>query len=79
MRRAATRGGDGCGTGWRSALLAVAAVLVVLTFRDYGVTWDEDVHNWYGNLVLDYYLSLFADQRALHLRRICTITAPCST
>ncbi|HEX3954969.1 MAG TPA: hypothetical protein VHW90_15435 [Stellaceae bacterium] len=48
------------------AALLVAAALVVLTFTDYGVTWDEDVHNWYGNMVLDYYLSLFADQRALH-------------
>src|SRR5579863_5811220 len=48
--------------------LAGTAILVVLTFRDYGVTWDEDVHNWYGILALDYYLSLFADQRALHWR-----------
>ena len=47
------------------ALLA-AVVLVVFTFTDYGVTWDEDVHNWYGVLALDYYLSLFADQRALN-------------
>ena len=37
-----------------------------LTFRDYGVTWDEDVHNWYGNFVLDYYLSFFGDKTALH-------------
>jgi hypothetical protein len=50
------------------ALLVVAAALVLLTFRDYGVTWDEDVHNWYGNFVLDYYLSLFADRTALHWR-----------
>ena len=49
-------------------LVAVGTVLVLLTFRDYGVTWDEDVHNWYGNFVLDYYLSLFGDQRALHWR-----------
>jgi hypothetical protein len=48
------------------ALASVATVLVLLTFRDYGVTWDEDVHNWYGNLVLDYYLSLFRDKAALH-------------
>ncbi|MGC2413350.1 MAG: glycosyltransferase family 39 protein [Stellaceae bacterium] len=46
--------------------LAASAILVLFTFRDYGVTWDEDVHNWYGVLALDYYLSLFADQRALH-------------
>src|SRR5437016_2408760 len=48
------------------AALVAAAILVLLTFTDYGVTWDEDVHNWYGVLALDYYLSLFADQRALH-------------
>src|SRR5437868_4350471 len=47
-------------------VLLVAALVIVLTFTDYGVTWDEDVHNWYGILALDYYLSLFADQRALH-------------
>jgi Dolichyl-phosphate-mannose-protein mannosyltransferase len=48
------------------ALAALAVLLVFLTFRDYGVTWDEDVHNWYGNFVLDYYLSLFSDKRSLH-------------
>ena len=45
------------------ALMLVAAVLVVLTFRSYGVTWDEDVQNWYGNLVLNYYLSLLGEMR----------------
>src|SRR5258708_20895529 len=49
-----------------AAALGVAAILVFATFTDYGVTWDEDVHNWYGILALDYYLSLFADKRALH-------------
>lgn len=47
---------------------AIATILVLLTFRDYGVTWDEDVHNWYGNFALDYYLSGFADHRALHFQ-----------
>jgi hypothetical protein len=47
-------------------ILAIAFVL--LTFRDYGVTWDEDAHNWYGNFVLDYYLSFFVDHNALHWR-----------
>jgi hypothetical protein len=47
------------------ALLGAAGIVVVLTFADYGVTWDEDVHNWYGYFALDYYLSLFSDQRAL--------------
>src|SRR5580692_3862586 len=49
-----------------AAVLIAVAVLVFLTFTDYGVTWDEDVHNWYGIFALDYYLSLFADQRALN-------------
>jgi hypothetical protein len=48
------------------ALFVVAAILVVLTFGDYGVTWDEDVHNWYGVFVLDYYLSAFKDVRSLN-------------
>ena len=37
------------------SVVLVGVVLVLSTFRDYGVTWDEDVHNWYGNFVLDYY------------------------
>jgi hypothetical protein len=48
------------------ALFAAAAALVILTFTAYGVTWDEDVHNWYGIFVLDYYLSFFTDLRSLH-------------
>ena len=47
-------------------VLIAVAILVLLTFTDYGVTWDEDVHNWYGVFALDYYLSLFSDQRAMH-------------
>jgi hypothetical protein len=46
-------------------LMGAAALLVILTFDDYGVTWDEDVHNWYGVYVLDYYTSFFRDTRAL--------------
>ena len=49
-------------------VVALGTLLVLLTFCDYGVTWDEDVHNWYGNFVLDYYLSLFDDRSALHWR-----------
>jgi len=49
-------------------IIILGAGLVLFTFRDYGVTWDEDVHNWYGNFVLDYYLSFFDDKTALHWR-----------
>ena len=47
-------------------LLVAAAALALATFTQYGVTWDEDGHHWYGVFALDYYLSLFADDRALH-------------
>src|SRR5262244_79621 len=50
------------------AVVIVATALVLATFRDYGVTWDEDAHNWYGNFVLGYYLSFFDDKTALHWR-----------
>ena len=56
------------GTRCRCGIVLVGIALVLSTFRDYGVTWDEDVHNWYGNFVLDYYLSLFGDKTALHWR-----------
>ncbi|HVJ56003.1 MAG TPA: glycosyltransferase family 39 protein [Aliidongia sp.] len=55
--------------GWDRAALGLfllTTLLVIFTFHDYGVTWDEDVHNWYGVFVLDYYLSAFKDSRALH-------------
>ncbi len=48
-----------------AALLVLVTLAVALTFRDYGVTWDEDVHNWYGVFVLQYYLSFFTDTRSL--------------
>jgi hypothetical protein len=49
-------------------IIVLGAVLALLTFRNYGVTWDEDAHNWYGNFVLDYYVSFFTDRHALHWR-----------
>jgi hypothetical protein len=48
------------------ALIALAVLLVVATFRSYGVTWDEDCQNWYGNLVFTYYLSLIGAVRPPH-------------
>src|SRR3954447_8599120 len=59
-------GADRAWNALAAGLLLSAAVLIGLTFTDYGVTWDEDVHNWYGYFALDYYLSLFTDQRALN-------------
>ena len=47
-----------------AVLLAVAAI-AGLTFRDYGLGWDDYTHAEYGNLLLSLYGSGFADTRAL--------------
>ena len=47
-------------------LFFVATFLVLATFDEYGVTWDEDAINWYGVFALNYYLSHFHDLRALN-------------
>ena len=49
------------------ALLAIAAIVALATFRDYGLGWDDYTHAEYGDLLLSLYASGFADQRALSL------------
>lgn len=44
-------------------VLCIVAALIVATFRDYGITWDEELQSQYGQAVVDYYTSLFSDQR----------------
>ena len=44
-------------------VLAIVAALILLTFRDYGITWDEELQSQYGLSVVDYYLSFFQDHR----------------
>ena len=38
---------------------------MALTFRDYGLGWDDFTHAQYGELLLAFYASGFTDQRAL--------------
>jgi hypothetical protein len=52
--------------GLAQALFLAVTLAVLITFTDYGITWDEDVHNYYGILVLDYYLSGLTDLQATH-------------
>ncbi len=40
-------------------------VIALMTFRDYGLGWDDYTHSQYGDLLLKLYGSGFADQRAL--------------
>jgi hypothetical protein len=47
------------------AVLAAVALVAALTFRDYGLGWDDYTHSQYGQLLLDYYGSGFTDRRAL--------------
>ena len=47
------------------AVLALVALAAVLTFRDYGLGWDDYTHAQYGDLLLQLYSSGFHDTRAL--------------
>src|SRR5882757_4603638 len=44
-------------------VLIAVGILILFTFRDYGVTWDEELQSQYGLAVVDYYLSFFQDHR----------------
>ncbi len=47
------------------AVLALVALIAALTFRDYGLGWDDFTHAQYGELLLSLYASGFRDTRAL--------------
>jgi dolichyl-phosphate-mannose-protein mannosyltransferase len=47
-------------------VLAIVALAAALTFRDYGLGWDDYTHSQYGELLLRLYGSGFADDRALN-------------
>jgi hypothetical protein len=50
-----------------SGLLLVALLGVILaTFRDYGITWDEGLHNRAGNWTVRWYATLGEDSRATY-------------
>ena len=46
-------------------MLAIVSAVALMTFRDYGLGWDDYTHSQYGELLLKLYGSGFADQRAL--------------
>ena len=47
------------------AVMGAVAFIAALTFRDYGLGWDDYTHAEYGELLLSLYGTGFADQRAL--------------
>tara|TARA_B100000686_G_scaffold331583_1_gene395304 strand:- start:4889 stop:6490 length:1602 start_codon:yes stop_codon:yes gene_type:complete len=46
------------------------ALIIFSTFQDYGITWDEEVHNEYGKRVVRYYSSGMTDGSAFKLRNL---------
>src|ERR1039458_6089566 len=46
------------------AILAVVSIVAAVTFRDYGLGWDDYTHSQYGDLLLALYGSGFTDTRA---------------
>jgi len=52
---------DACAIG----VLVLAGAIALLTFRDYGLGWDDYTHSQYGDLLVSLYASGFADKRAL--------------
>jgi 4-amino-4-deoxy-L-arabinose transferase-like glycosyltransferase len=51
--------------GLAVAVIGAVAIIAALTFRDYGLGWDDYVHAEYGGLLRNLYSSGFTDQRAL--------------
>lgn len=47
------------------AILLIIALIAALTFREYGLGWDDYTHSEYGDLLLALYSSGFRDTRAL--------------
>ncbi len=47
-------------------LLGLTFLIICKTFRDYGVTWDEQYHRTYGELIIRWYQSFFRDTAVLH-------------
>ena len=45
--------------------LSLVALIAALTFRDYGLGWDDFTHSQYGDLLIAFYTSGFRDRRAL--------------
>ena len=52
------------------AVLALAGVFVLLTFDQHGISNDEEVQHVYGRLLLDFYLSGFADRGAFEYKNL---------
>ena len=44
------------------ALVLIVLAIILATFYDYGITWDEPLQDEYGDLVVEYYRSRLGDE-----------------
>lgn len=51
-------------------IFAALILFILLTFRHYGISNDEEVQHVYGRLLLDFYQSGFQDQSAFHYKNL---------
>jgi len=56
---------DRIADGVAVSVLVAVSIIAALTFRDYGLGWDDYTHAQYGDLLLKLYSSGFTDRRAL--------------
>ena len=47
-------------------LFLCLGLVILATFLDYGLTYDEEVAKWYGRFILRWYSTLFRDKSALN-------------
>ncbi len=63
------RAGRGNWWDWAAWLLLSSLMLIViLTFQHYGISNDEEVQHRYGDMLLGFYASGFADHSAFHFK-----------
>ncbi|HXN66390.1 MAG TPA: glycosyltransferase family 39 protein [Bradyrhizobium sp.] len=53
-----------------AVILAALVVIALCTFRDYAISNDEGVQHRYGELIIAYYTSGFADQRVFNFQNL---------
>lgn len=52
------------------ALFAALIILALFTFRDYGISNDEEVQHRYGQMIIAYYASGFSDQSLFRFQNL---------
>jgi Dolichyl-phosphate-mannose-protein mannosyltransferase len=53
-----------------AVILAALVIIALCTFRDYAISNDEGVQHHYGELIIAYYTSGFADQRLFNFQNL---------